>query len=60
MSIKSYKDAINEAPLQEMKDENVVIMGEDVAGGQVQMVSKMLGRSSRVTKGLLGHYGEKE
>ena len=34
MSIKSYKDAINEALLQEMKkDENVVIMGEDVAGG---------------------------
>ena len=32
--IKTYREAINEALLQEMKkDENVVVIGEDVAGG---------------------------
>ena len=36
MSIKTYREAINEALLQEMKkDENVVVIGEDVAGGVV-------------------------
>ena len=34
MTIKTYREAINEALLQEMKkDENVVVIGEDVAGG---------------------------
>ena len=34
MPIKSYKEAINEAIAQEMKkDENVILIGEDVAGG---------------------------
>ena len=34
MSLKTYREAINEALLQEMqKDENVVVIGEDVAGG---------------------------
>ncbi len=59
MSIKSYKDAINEALLQEMKkDENVVIMGEDVAGGAgTNGEQDAWGGVLGVTKGLLGHYG---
>ena len=56
MSIKSYKDAINEALLQEMKkDENVVIMGEDVAGGAgTNGEQDAWGGVLGVTKGLLG------
>ena len=59
MSIKSYKDAINEALLQEMKkDENVVVMGEDVAGGAgTNGEQDAWGGVLGVTKGLLGHYG---
>ena len=59
MSIKSYKDAINEALLQEMKkDENVVIIGEDVAGGAgTNGEQDAWGGVLGVTKGLLGHYG---
>ena len=59
MSVKSYRDAINEALLQEMKkDENVVIMGEDVAGGAgTNGEQDAWGGVLGVTKGLLGHYG---
>ncbi|MAV63763.1 MAG: alpha-ketoacid dehydrogenase subunit beta [Candidatus Marinimicrobia bacterium] len=59
MAIKSYKDAINEALLQEMKkDENVVIMGEDVAGGAgTNGEQDAWGGVLGVTKGLLAHYG---
>ncbi len=59
MSVKSYRDAINEALLQEMKkDENVVVMGEDVAGGAgTNGEQDAWGGVLGVTKGLLGHYG---
>ena len=59
MSIKSYRDAINEALLQEMKkDENVVVIGEDVAGGAgTNGEQDAWGGVLGVTKGLLGHYG---
>ena len=59
MSVKSYRDAINEALLQEMKkDDNVVVMGEDVAGGAgTNGEQDAWGGVLGVTKGLLGHYG---
>ena len=59
MSSKTYREAINEALLQEMKkDENVVIMGEDVAGGAgTNGEQDAWGGVLGVTKGLLGHYG---
>lgn len=56
-----YQDAINEALDQEMaRDENVVIMGEDVVGGmgtggEMDAWGGVLG----VTKGLYGKYGDR-
>ena len=59
MSIKTYREAINEALLQEMKkDENVVVIGEDVAGGAgTNGEQDAWGGVLGVTKGLLKHFG---
>lgn len=59
MTSKSYRQAINEALAQEMRrDPNVVIMGEDVAGGaggtgEIDAYGGPLG----VTKGLIKEFG---
>jgi pyruvate/2-oxoglutarate/acetoin dehydrogenase E1 component len=61
MAIKSYREAINQALLQEMeRDERVVMMGEDVRGGHagsadgdVEAYGGVLG----VTKGLWTRFG---
>ena len=59
MPIKTYREAINEALLQEMKkDENVVVIGEDVAGGAgTNGEQDAWGGVLGVTKGLLKHFG---
>ena len=59
MSSKTYREAINEALLQEMqKDENVVVIGEDVAGGAgTNGEQDAWGGVLGVTKGLLKHFG---
>jgi pyruvate dehydrogenase E1 component beta subunit len=59
MPIKSYKEAINEAIAQEMKrDVNVVLIGEDVAGGAgTNGEQDAWGGVMGVTKGLLGQFG---
>ena len=59
MTIKTYREAINEALLQEMKkDENVVVIGEDVAGGAgTNGEQDAWGGVLGVTKGLLKHFG---
>ena len=59
MSIKTYREAINEALMQEMKkDENVVVIGEDVAGGAgTNGEQDAWGGVLGVTKGLLKHFG---
>ena len=59
MPNKSYKEAINEAIAQEMKkDENVILIGEDVAGGAgTNGEQDAWGGVMGVTKGLLGQFG---
>ena len=59
MPIKSYKEAINEAIAQEMKkDENVILIGEDVAGGAgTNGEQDAWGGVMGVTKGLLQQFG---
>ena len=59
MPIKTYREAINEALLQEMKkDKNVVVIGEDVAGGAgTNGEQDAWGGVLGVTKGLLKHFG---
>ena len=59
MPTKTYREAINEALLQEMKkDENVVVIGEDVAGGAgTNGEQDAWGGVLGVTKGLLKHFG---
>ena len=59
MPLKTYREAINEALLQEMKkDENVVVIGEDVAGGAgTNGEQDAWGGVLGVTKGLLKHFG---
>ena len=59
MPIKSYKEAINEAIAQEMKrDENVILIGEDVAGGAgTNGEQDAWGGVMGVTKGLLSKFG---
>ena len=60
MAIKTIRQAIGEALRLEMaRDENVFIMGEDVAGGRggtgvIDSAGGVLG----ITKGLLGEFGE--
>ena len=59
MTIKSFKDSINEAIRLEMrKDENVILMGEDVAGGAgTNGEQDAWGGPLGVTKGLLAEFG---
>lgn len=59
MSIKSYRQAINEALRQEMeRDERVIIMGEDIAGGTGAAGDQdAWGGPMGVTKGLRPQFG---
>ncbi len=59
MSKKSFRQAINEAMHQEMeRDPNVILMGEDVAGGMgAPGEEDAWGGVLGVTKGLVGTYG---
>ncbi len=60
MPAKSYRQAINEAIFQEMRrDETVVVMGEDIAGGAGAGGERdAWGGPLGVTKGLIGTFGE--
>ncbi|CAI8056235.1 Acetoin:2,6-dichlorophenolindophenol oxidoreductase subunit beta [Geodia barretti] len=55
----SYIQAINEAIRQEMeRDENVIVMGEDIAGGgDREDKQDAWGGPMRLTKGLVGQFG---
>jgi len=59
MSKKSYRQAINEALRQEMeRDERVIIMGEDIAGGMgAPGEDDAWGGPLGVTKGLMPIFG---
>ncbi len=59
MAKKSYREAINEAIAQEMRrDENVLVWGEDNAGGAGgEGEQDAWGGVLGVTKGLLGEFG---
>ncbi|MEC5317359.1 alpha-ketoacid dehydrogenase subunit beta [Brenneria populi subsp. brevivirga] len=63
MAIKTYREAIKEALAQEMeRDERVVLIGEDVCGGQAGTVEvgsrgEALGGVFGVTKGLWTQFG---
>ncbi|MFT8887017.1 MAG: alpha-ketoacid dehydrogenase subunit beta, partial [Acetobacter papayae] len=60
MSKKSFRQAINEALRQEMRrDPRVILMGEDVAGGQggTSGVTDAWGGVLGVTKGLYTEFG---
>ena len=61
MTIKSFRESINEAIRLEMrKDENVILMGEDVAGGAgTNGEQDAWGGPLGVTKGLLAEFGRK-
>lgn len=60
MPMKSIREALNDAMRQEMaRDENVVVMGEDVAGGAGGTGERdAYGGVLGVTKGLFGEFGE--
>ena len=55
----SYIQAVNEALRQELeRDENVIIMGEDIAGGgERDQFQDAWGGPMRLTKGLVGDFG---
>ena len=59
MSEKTFRQAINEAISQEMeRDENVIVMGEDVAGGAgANGEQDAWGGPMGITKGLLPKFG---
>jgi len=59
MTQKTIREALNEALRQEMaRDNNVIILGEDVAGGQGGTGSiDAYGGPLGVTKGLIGEFG---
>ncbi|MEM7741990.1 MAG: alpha-ketoacid dehydrogenase subunit beta [Pseudomonadota bacterium] len=59
MPKKSYLQAINEALAQEMeRDENVILMGEDIAGGQASSGAPgQVGGVFGVTQGLFDRFG---
>ncbi len=59
MPIKSYRQAINETLFQEMRrDERIVIMGEDIAGGAgTPGIEDAWGGPLGVTAGLVGEFG---
>ncbi len=58
----SYIQAVNEALRQEMKrDPTVIVMGEDLAGGAgraAQGIQDAWGGAMRLTRGLIGEFGE--
>ncbi len=61
MSVKSFRDAINEALRQEMeRDERVIIIGEDIAGGHggIEGSEGSTGSMFGVLKGLYQQFGE--
>lgn len=60
MPKKTVREAINQALFQEMgRDENVIVIGEDVAGGAGSDGQRdAYGGVYGVTKGLIGTYGE--
>ena len=55
----SYIQAVNEALRQELeRDESVIIMGEDIAGGgEREQFQDAWGGPMRLTKGLIGDFG---
>ena len=59
MPKKSYRQALNEAMAQEMRrDENVIVMGEDIAGGKgAPGEDDAWGGPLGVTKGLYSEFG---
>ena len=59
MSEKTFRQAINEAISQEMeRDENVIVIGEDVAGGAgANGEQDAWGGPMGTTKGLLPKFG---
>ncbi|MBX3598903.1 MAG: alpha-ketoacid dehydrogenase subunit beta [Rhizobiaceae bacterium] len=59
MSVKSYRQALNEALHQEMaRDPHVIVIGEDIAGGAgASGQQDAWGGAFGVTKGLLGAFG---
>ncbi len=60
MSVKSYRDAINECLAQEMeRDETVIVLGEDVVGGSGSKGGKeAIGGVFSLTAGLWGKFGD--
>jgi pyruvate dehydrogenase E1 component beta subunit len=60
MSIKSYRDAINECLHQEMeRDASVVVFGEDVVGGSgTEGGKEAIGGVFSLTAGLWGKFGD--
>jgi len=61
MSVKSYRDALNEALFQEMRrDPSVIVLGEDVSGPVtgLRVRRDAAGGIFGVTKGLMGEFGE--
>lgn len=62
MSVKSYRDALNEALFQEMRrDPQVIVIGEDVSGGAggSSGTRDAAGGIFGVTKGLMGEFGDR-
>jgi pyruvate dehydrogenase E1 component beta subunit len=62
MSVKTVRDALNEALRQEMeRDPTVIVMGEDVAGGlgASRNVEEATGGIFGVTAGLAGRFGRR-
>ncbi len=62
MTVKSMRDALNEALFQEMRrDPNVIVIGEDVSGGAggSSGTRDAAGGIFGVTKGLMSEFGDK-
>src|SRR5205085_4850585 len=60
MSVKSYRDAINECLHQEMeRDPTVIVIGEDVVGGSgTEGGKEAIGGVFSLTAGLWAKYGD--
>lgn len=62
MTVKTFREALNDALFQEMRrDPNVVVMGEDVSGGAGGSSGSRdaAGGIFGVTKGLIGEFGDR-